>query len=182
MSASRQHARRPMARSKPAQPRPASNAEISDAFYRLAELYELQQDEAFRIRAYRRAAGWIRRMQRALSGMVARDEDLSALPTIGETMAAQIVELCTTGRLQALDEAEARTPPGLRVLSSLPGIGPKRLKRLQDYLAVASLETLREAVEGGQVRRVPGLGPGIERNLRKALDTDAAGPTARSLR
>jgi DNA polymerase (family 10) len=171
--------------SSPAQPKrlfsdgSPTNAEIADLLYRLAELLELQQEEPFRVRAYRRAAGTIQRWPASVSAMVARGEDLSALPTIGETIAGQLAQICETGSLPGLKEAERRTPPELLSLSKLPGIGPKRLRRLADYLAVHSMEALRQAVQRRLVREVPGLGPRIEEGLRRALATNPEYSNAR---
>lgn len=149
--------------------RPLSNAEIADHFYRMAELLELRGGDIFRVLAYRRAAGVIQAMPETIDRFLARGRDLAELPHIGETLAAQIRELCTTGKLSAIDRAEAELPPETVALSSVPGLGPKRLRLLREGLGVVSVDGLRRAISSGSVAALRGFGPGFEARLRQLL-------------
>lgn len=123
--------------------RPAvHNADIAGIFYRLAELLEIEGANPFRIRAYRRAAATIEDLPDPAAGRLARGKDLSELPGIGENLAGKIAEICPTDRLRLLEEVEARTPSDLARLAQILGLGPKRVKRLDDALGIGSVEDL----------------------------------------
>ena len=141
---------------------PLTNAELADLLFRMAELVELEGTNPFRARAYRRGATTIRNLPFSAAERVASGETLEGLPGIGDDLDHKIREACRTGRLEALSEIEARLPAALVALSAVPGIGPKRLRRLHDELAVDSVGDLRRAALAGRIRRLPGFGPALE--------------------
>jgi len=147
----------------------AHNSDIAEIFYRLAELLEIEGANPFRIRAYRRAAATIEDLPQPAAAMLARGEDLSELPGVGEDLAAKIREICETGRLRALEEVEARTPSALAKLTAVPGLGPKRVKVLHDVLGVRSVEDLARAAAAGRIRDLPRFGEAFEQRLLKEL-------------
>lgn len=147
-----------------------SNAEIAAIFDRIADLLEIQGDNPFRIRAYRNAARVVQGLSRSLVEMVEQGEDLEALPGIGKDLAAKIREIVQTGSLRKLKELEAAVSPGLVDLLQVPGLGPKRLKLLRDYLKIDSIDALERAARKGLVRQVPGFGVKTEQNLLRELE------------
>ena len=149
---------------------PVHNAEIAGALYRLAELLEIEGANPFRVRAYRNAARTIESLPESVAAMLARGADLSELPGIGDDLAAKIKEFVGTGQLRLLDEVQRRLPPSLLDLTSLPGLGPKRIKLLYDKLGVTSVSALAKALAAGKLRRLAGFGPKLERKLREALE------------
>jgi DNA polymerase (family 10) len=60
-------------------------------------------------------------------------------------------------------------------MTRLPGLGPKRARRLFDELGIDSLEALRAAIEEQRVRTLKGFGPKAEQTLLGALDRAGAG-------
>jgi len=137
---------------------PVHNSEIAAIFDHLADLLEIEGANPFRVRAYRNAARTVENLGRDLSEMVAKDEDLTRLPTIGQDLANKIAEIVKTGRLSLLDEVKKTTPAGLSDLTALPGLGPKRAKALYEQLHVRSLAGLKKAAEVGKVAQLAGFG------------------------
>jgi DNA polymerase (family 10) len=138
------------------------NADIANLFNRLAELLEIEGANAFRVRAYRRAAQTIENLPASAGEMIAQGEDLEQLPGIGHDLAGKIREIVATGRLKLLEEVEARTPSTLAVLTSLPGVGPKRVHALHESLGIATLDQLARAAEAHKVRSLPGFSAKME--------------------
>jgi DNA polymerase (family 10) len=64
-----------------------------------------------------------------------------------------------------------KTPPAVCELLQLPGIGPKRVKRLHDRLGVNTVVQLHRAAQQGRVHDVPGFG---ERTEQRILEATAA--------
>src|SRR3954471_6439367 len=137
------------------------NATIAALFDELADLYELDGAIVHRIVAYRNAAKAVREAPTSVSAMT-RAGRVTELPGIGKTLEEKIVALLETGTIPAVEKLRAKFPPGLVDMTRLPGLGPKRARRLFDELGIASLPELREAAEGQRLRGIRGFGPKFE--------------------
>jgi DNA polymerase (family 10) len=149
------------------------NEDVAAAFDEMADLLDIEGENPFRIRAYRRAAQVVRTLPRDLA-KVAGEAELDALPGIGADLAGKITELRRTGRLRALEALRRRVPPGLRALLGLPGLGPVRVRALRARLGVRDIASLHRALTTGRLRTVKGFGAGIESRLRSAMTEAAA--------
>jgi len=143
----------------------AHNADISAIFRRLADLLEIEGANPFRIRAYRNAAQTIEDLPRSAAAMIAAGEDLTELPGIAADLAAKIEEITESGRLKLLDEVEARTPSTLAALTSIPGLGPKRIHTLHEVLGVTTIEELARAAKEQRIRGLPRFSAKLEARI-----------------
>ena len=144
------------------------NEEVAAAFDEMADLLDIQGDNVFRVRAYRRAAQVVRTLPQQLAEMHGVEE-FDEIPGIGVDLAGKIQELLRTGRLRALESARRHVPHGVRELLSLPTLGPVRVRALFTALNVRSVEDLRRALEAGRLNELRGFGPGIRARLNQAL-------------
>ncbi len=144
---------------------PVHNEDISSLFRRLADLLEIEGANPFRVRAYRSAAQTISDLPRSAAAMIACGEDLTALPGIGEDLAGKIAKIAATGRLKALEEVEARTPSTLAVLTSIPGLGPKRVHTLHEALGISTLEELARAAKEHKICGLPRFSAKLEAKI-----------------
>lgn len=156
------------------------NSEIATLFDKVADLLEIEGANAFRVRAYRKAAQAIGTMPQSLADMVESGEDLSKLPTIGHDLADKIAEIARTGHLHLLDEIERRTPGDLAELMDLPGLGPKRVHALQEMLGITGIDDLMRAARTGELKKLPGFGPKLQEQILHSLT--ARGGTGKRLR
>lgn len=134
------------------------NIEIVRILDEVADLLEIQEANPFRVRAYRNAVRTINAHASPMRKLVEQGADLTALPSIGKGLADNIGELVATGRLAMLDALAAEIPPGLVELMRLPGVGPKKARKLWDELGVESIEDLEEVASDGRVAELPGFG------------------------
>jgi len=148
------------------------NATIAALFDELGDLYELDGAVVHRVVAYRNAAKSVREAPRSVAAMV-RDGKVTELPGIGRTLEEKILALIDTGSIPAVEKLRAKFPPGLVDLTRLPGLGPKRARRLYDELGIDSLETLRAAAEEHRLRDVRGFGEKFEETVLEALAAGA---------
>jgi DNA polymerase (family X) len=156
---------------------PAHNTEIANALDQVADLLELEQDNPFRIRAYRNAARVVRGLGAEVSDLLARGEELPKVRGIGSDLAGKIKELATRERLPLLDELRQHVPAIALELLRLPNLGSKRVKLLCERLHIHSLEQLHRALLDGRVRTLPGFGEGIEKKLLRAIEEKPPGPS-----
>ena len=145
------------------------NADIAAVFEEIADLLEIQNENPFRIRAYRNAARQVEGMGVALADMVARDEDLTELPGIGDDLAAKIKEIVATGQCQALQKLRKQVAPSVTELLKIPGLGPKRVRALYDQLKVKTVEQLAKLAQAGRIRELEGFGEKTEQTILEAL-------------
>ena len=145
------------------------NADIAAVFEEIADFLEILNDNPFRIRAYRNAARQVEGMGMALADKLARGDDLTELPGIGDDLAAKISEIVKTGKCQMLDKLRKQLPPTITELLKIPGLGPKRVRALHDELKVKSIAQLAKAAQAGVIRELPGFGAKTEQTILEAL-------------
>lgn len=145
------------------------NLDIARELDVLADLLEIQGANPFRIRAYRNAVNTIRSLSRPLSAMVEAGEDLTQLPDIGDNVAAHVVELLATGKIDRMEEVLREFPRSLAELCRIEGLGPKKVRKLFDELDVRTVDDLDEALEEGRVETLAGFGKKSADKLRDAV-------------
>lgn len=151
------------------------NPEVAQIFDEVADLLELQGENPFRSRAYRRAAVTVRDLAEPLAHLLANcPEKLIELPGIGEDLAGKITTIIKTGDLPLRKELSKKLPTGLRKLLTIPGCGPKRAMILHKKLKVNSIDDLRKAAARHAIREVKGFGAKTEENILKALEQTEA--------
>jgi DNA polymerase (family 10) len=73
-------------------------------------------------------------------------------------MASHIQEMVETGTLGFRDELLAEVPRSLIELMRLPGLGPKKAKKVFDELEIGSVDELETAAREGRIAAIPGFG------------------------
>src|SRR3954463_2064779 len=157
------------------------NAEIAAAFDELGDLYELDGAVVYRVVAYRNAAKAIRDSAQSVEEL-SRAGRVTELPGVGKTIAEKITFLLDTGSIPSADKLRAKFPPGLVEITRIPGLGPKRARKLYDELGISSLDELKAAAEQQQLRGIAGFGAKAEENILQSLEAGADGrPKSRTL-
>ncbi|HLY49880.1 MAG TPA: DNA polymerase/3'-5' exonuclease PolX [Solirubrobacteraceae bacterium] len=154
--------------------RDPTNAEIAQALDELGDLSELDGAIIHRVVAYRNAAKTVRDAPTSVAAL-ARAGGATELPGIGRTIQEKIIALADDGDIPAAVKLRAKFPPGLIEMMRLPGLGPKRARRLFDELGLDSIEKLRAAAQTQRIRDLKGFGPKAEEALLAASAADAAG-------
>jgi DNA polymerase (family 10) len=151
-----------------------TNSEIATALDELGDLYELDGAIIHRIVAYRNAAKAVREAPVSVSGL-ARQNRATELPGIGATIQEKVIALADDGVIPAAAKLRAKFPVGLLEVTHLPGLGPKRARRLYEELHIDSLQSLKAAAQARQIRTLKGFGPKAEDSLlAAALAAEAA--------
>ena len=148
----------------------ALNQQVADRLRETADLLEQQEANPYRAAAYRRGADTVSGLKEDLRALLERRgiEGLVALPGIGRSLAAAILEVVRTGRLSRLERLRGAVDPG-QLFQSVPGIGPELARRIHDTLDVDTLEGLELAAHDGRLDAVPGIGPRRAAMIRATL-------------
>ncbi|HEX9774875.1 MAG TPA: DNA polymerase/3'-5' exonuclease PolX [Actinomycetota bacterium] len=144
---------------------PRANEELEELLSEWAELLAVSGADAFRVRAYEKAA-------RAIGGEAEDvrafdDRAILAIPSVGKSMLARVREYLDTGTVQELEDLREAIPGGMRELLRIPGLGPKKAMLVHRELGVASIADLQTAIAGQKLRGVKGLGAKTEENLAR---------------
>ncbi len=148
------------------------NADVIDQLELLADMLELEGEQAFRVLAYRRAAQRIKEAGGSIA-QLALDGKAKALQGIGKTIEEKIVQIVEAGEIEALARRRKRIPPDVVSFMRLPGLGPKTARRIWLELGISTLHDLRAAAEQERLRTLTGLGPKVEENVLRALREQA---------
>ncbi len=146
------------------------NAAVAERLERAAELLEAQDDNPFRVRAYRRAAATVAALDEDVATLFERGgrDALDDLPGVGSGIAGAIAELVGRGRWSLLDRLEGEMDPEA-LLRTVPGIGPVLARRIHATLGVESLEALETAAHDGRLAAVEGIGARRAQAIRAAV-------------
>ena len=154
-----------------------TNTEIAAALDELGDLTELDGGAIYRVVAYRNAAKAVRDSPVSVLGM-ARQGRATELPGVGGIIQEKIIDLADTGDIPAAAKLRAKFPPGVIEMTHLPGLGPKRVRRLYEELGIDSLDSLRAAAEEQRIRALKGFGPKAEETILARVRLAGAGERA----
>src|ERR1700758_3174941 len=144
-----------------------SNVAIAEAFDELGDLYELDGAIVHRVVAYRSAAKAVRDASVSVAAL-AREGRATELPGIGQTIQDKVIALASDGSIPAAVKLRKKFPAGLIEMTRLPGLGPKRARRLYEELGLDSVNALRAAAQAERIRTLKGFGPKAEEAILAA--------------
>ena len=144
-----------------------SRNQISKVLHQVGVLLELDGANVFRIRSYQNGSRTLGTMSQDLWDLVQRKE-LINIKGIGKGLAGAISDSMTTGQwpedwIRLHDE----TAPGLIEMLGIPGMGPKKIQKLNQEFGVESIQELKDVALEGRISSLPGFGA---KSQQKILD------------
>ncbi|MGV9773197.1 DNA polymerase/3'-5' exonuclease PolX [Streptosporangium sp. NPDC003464] len=142
-----------------------ANDAVAAALEEYAELFAMTGGDAFRVRSYQKAA-------KAIAGF---PDDIAAtavrsVPGVGEAIAKKVEEYLERGSFRQLDDLRGKVPGGVRRLTRIASLGPKKAVFLYQELGIDSPEALAEAIGQGRLKGLKGFGAKTEENLLKGIE------------
>jgi DNA polymerase (family X) len=139
------------------------NEEVEALLQEYADLIAITGGDAFKARAYEKAA-------RAIGGYPADISHLDAdglreIPNVGRSIAEKVVEYLRTGTVAVVEERRAKIPAGVRELITIPTLGPKKAMRLYEDLHISSVNELAAAIEADALHDLKGFGEKTQENI-----------------
>ncbi len=147
---------------------PKSNDTAAALLDEYAELTVMTGGDPFRARVYGKAARAIAAHPQDVSELPAAD--LLRIPGVGKSIAAKVAEIIATGTFTELEELRADIPDGVRQLTQIPALGPRRALQLYRELEVSTPEQLKTAIAGGQLNDLKGFGPKSADKLLRGIE------------
>lgn len=144
-----------------------TNKEIAQTFQLLSNLMELHDGDSFRIKSYQFVYQTIRNLDVSLEDLP--QSELAKIKGIGKSIALQLIELLTTGKLVALVNLLDITPPGILKMLKIKGFGPKKIKQLWTELGTETPGELLYAIQENRLLALKGFGQKSQDELHKQV-------------
>ncbi|MGW0734850.1 DNA polymerase/3'-5' exonuclease PolX [Streptomyces sp. NPDC002851] len=144
------------------------NEEVAALLQEYADLVLITGGDAFKARAYEKAA-------RAIGGHHADVAKLDAkglqeIPNVGKSIAEKVIRYLQTGRMPAVEDVRSKIPAGVRQLMAIPTLGPRKAMTLYEELHISSVPELLDAIHEERLRDLKGFGPKTEENILHGID------------
>jgi DNA polymerase (family 10) len=143
--------------------------QVAEILMSIGTLLELKGENPFKTRAYANAARAMETLDEPLAKVVAENR-LGEIKGIGDALQKKITELVTTGKLAYYDELKASVPAGLVAMLEIPGLGPKKIKALNDELGIESVEQLEQACQEDKIAGLKGFGEKTQANILDGIN------------
>ena len=144
-----------------------SRNQIAAALHQVAVLLELQGANVFRLRSYQNASRTLGGITEDLGELVATGK-IFDIKGIGKGLGSAISQAVSEGKWPSdWIDLHNNTPPGLIEMLGIPGLGPKRIKIMNEELGVESIATLKQAALDDSIAGLKGFGA---KSQQKMLD------------
>ena len=132
-----------------------ANDDVERALLEFADLLAIVGDDAFKARAYEKAA-------RAVGGYHADlatldDDGIRAIPNVGRSIVVKVRSVLDTGTFPELESLRAEVPSGVRAMTAIPGFGPKKAMLVHRELGIDGIDELVLAAQDGRLAGLKGF-------------------------
>ncbi|WP_369226427.1 DNA polymerase/3'-5' exonuclease PolX [Streptomyces sp. R39] len=145
-----------------------SNDEVAALFQEYADLISITGGDAFKARVYEKAARSVGGHHADVSTLDLKG--LQDIPNVGKSIARKVLEYLDSGSVSAVDELRAKIPAGVRRLTAVPTLGPKKAMAVYEELGISSVEELADAIHQERLRDLKGFGPKTEENILHGIE------------
>ncbi|MEZ5015519.1 MAG: PHP domain-containing protein [Flavipsychrobacter sp.] len=133
-----------------------TNHQISDHFSLLSKLMDIHGEDSFRAKSYGVAAYNIDKLPKEATDM--DDAELFSQRGIGNGTGQKIRELIETGKMEALEDILAKTPPGILEMMQIKGLGPKKIALVWKEMGIETVGELEYACNENRLMTYKGFG------------------------
>ena len=152
-----------------------SNLEIAKLFRAVAAAIQVKDkspNARFRVISYESAADSIEHATSEVKDLW-DDNNLSAIPGIGKSIAERLDELFRTGKVESFEDLMGDLPQGMYEFLNIVGVGPKSAYKLAKELKIdkaeGALAKLEKAAIDGKIREIEGFGKESERDILEGI-------------
>lgn len=146
-----------------------TNREVAKILESIADILQIQNDNPFKVKAYRKAAEAVYHLQEDLR-TIYRNGRLREIPGVGKTVQTGIIEMLEKGSMSYYDRLLEEVPSGVLDMLAIPGLGHKTIRLIHTRLGITSMNELEQAAREYRIRQIPGLGSKSEYNIIKGIE------------
>jgi DNA polymerase (family 10) len=142
--------------------------EIIGLLENIADLLEYNNENPFKVNAFRSGANSIKRYESELDEII-KSKSLDKIKGIGKGLQAVIYEFYDTGTSKAYEELLKSAPEGINELLKIRGLGPKKIKILYTELGISNIGELEYACKENRLSLLKGFGQAAQNKIAGEL-------------
>ena len=143
--------------------------DVARVLNEIGSLLELQGENVFKARAYYNAARTIEILTEDIADLV-ESGDIAEVKGVGKALTEKISELVRTGRLEYYDTLKSGIPEGLFQLMEIPGLGPKKVRKIWQELEISTVGELEYACHENRLVDLEGFGAKTQDKILKGIE------------
>jgi DNA polymerase (family 10) len=146
------------------------NRAIARLLSETADLMEIADEDSFRIRSYRNAAGVIESHPEQISAILKNPErKVTDIAGIGKGIALVLAEIEQRGSFERRDEMLGKYPPTALELLKIQGLGPKSIRLLFEHFRCSTIDDLERLCREQKLRDLPRMGAKLEEKVLRSI-------------
>ena len=146
------------------------NKSVANVLYETADLMEINGDDPFRIRSYRRAAEALEALPQPVAELIGEPKKVLEIPGIGKGMLANLQEIFRDGKLALHQELLEKYRPSMLELLKISGLGPKTIALLWSAFQVCDVEGVEKLAREGKLASLPRMGEKAQQKILKSIE------------
>ncbi|MEE9525100.1 MAG: helix-hairpin-helix domain-containing protein [Candidatus Woesearchaeota archaeon] len=142
------------------------NQKLAEIFFEIADILEMKNIQ-WKPRAYRQAARAIDGLEQPIESIYKKGglKLLEEIPGVGEGIGKKIVEYLKTGKIKGYERLKKSVPLHMSILTKIPGMGVKKVKKLNKILKIKTIAQLERAAIQHKIAKIPGFGIKSEQDI-----------------
>ncbi len=143
--------------------------DVARVLNEIGSLLELQGENVFKARAYYNAARTIETLTEDIADLV-ESGNISEVKGVGKALSEKISELVRTGKLEYYETLRSRVPAGLFHMLEIPGLGPKKVRKIWQDLGISTVGELEYACHENRLIDLEGFGAKTQDKILKGVE------------
>ncbi|MBW2996014.1 hypothetical protein KY332_01805 [Candidatus Woesearchaeota archaeon] len=146
------------------------NQELAAIFFEIADILDMKNVE-WKPRAFRQAARAIDATPEDLRSVYKKGglKLLKEIPGVGDAIGKKIIEYIKTGKIKEYEKLKRSIPLHISVLTKIPGMGIKKVKKLNKELNIRTIKQLEKAALQKKISKLPGFGEKSEQDILEGI-------------
>mgnify|MGYP001585929513 CR=1 FL=1 len=143
------------------------NEEVARILYEIAGMLDIRGGNRFKPIAFRAAARSVETLPISIVEIYKKDglKGLDGIPAVGKSISEHLKEIIETGKSSYYEKLRKSIPENVSSLMNIPGLGPKKIKKLYEKLGIKTLGDLKSAAEEGKIAKLEGFGKESEGDI-----------------
>lgn len=143
--------------------------DVAEVLNEIGTLLELKGESTFKSRAYYNVARTLETLTEDIKDLVESGR-ISQVKGVGEALSQKITELVTTGRLEYYENLKSEIPAGLLDMLEIPGLGPKKVRKIWQELDITTVGELEYACQENRLVDLEGFGIKTQQKILDGIE------------
>ncbi|MBO8130196.1 MAG: DNA polymerase/3'-5' exonuclease PolX [Candidatus Marinimicrobia bacterium] len=144
------------------------NEDIAKVFKELGAILEIKGENPFKARAYYNAARIIEKLPVPMKELIDSGE-ISNIKGIGNAVIKKSKVLIETGKLPYYEDLKSSIPEGLLEMLKIPGLGPRKIRKLWVDLGITNIGELEYACDVNRLVSLEGFGLKTQQKILEGI-------------